>query len=127
MFEKAIRLKLRFETSIGMLSVEDLWDLPLTHATKVSLDSIAAGLHKQLNEENVISFVNPSETNKLTQLKFDIVLHILNVMKKDTEERVAARDRKAKKEQLMQLIAQKENEQLTALSLDDLKKMAESL
>ena len=38
MFEQAARLKLRFETSRGLLSVEDLWDLPLTSARGASLE-----------------------------------------------------------------------------------------
>jgi hypothetical protein len=29
-FEQATRAKIRFSTPVGMLSVEDLWDLPLT-------------------------------------------------------------------------------------------------
>jgi hypothetical protein len=32
LFQKATRAKLRFETPKGLLSVEDLWDLPLTSA-----------------------------------------------------------------------------------------------
>ena len=30
LFERATLLKLRFTTEYGMISVEDLWDLPLT-------------------------------------------------------------------------------------------------
>ena len=54
MFEKASRAKIRFETSKGSLTVEDLWDLPLTSNTgKADLDDIARGLHSQLKEHRL--------------------------------------------------------------------------
>ena len=36
MFEKAARLKLRFTSPSGVVSVEDLWDLSLTRLNKVA-------------------------------------------------------------------------------------------
>ena len=46
MFERAAKRKLRFTSSKGSLSVEDLYDLSLT-----SLDSIAKGVNRQLKAE----------------------------------------------------------------------------
>ena len=43
MFEKASRIKLRYSTNRGVLSVEDLWDLSLEQ-----LDPIAINLSKRL-------------------------------------------------------------------------------
>ena len=44
MFEKATRLKVRFNTQNVVLAVEDLWDLPLDSKVKASLNSIAIAL-----------------------------------------------------------------------------------
>jgi hypothetical protein len=51
LFEKASRLKLRFSSPAGLLTVEDLWDLPLSAQAKVAnLDDIAKGLNKTLEQ-----------------------------------------------------------------------------
>ena len=54
MFEKASRMKLRFNTQRGVLSVEDLWDLPL-----IQLDNIAIALNKKLQESKTEASSKP--------------------------------------------------------------------
>lgn len=131
LFELASRKKFRFESVKGLLSAEDLWDLPLTSNTgKANLDDIAKGLNylvKSGKEE--VSFVNPttSGANTSDQARFDIVKYVIGVR---VAERDAAKDasvRAEKKQQIMGLIAQKETEQLGATSLEELRKLAESL
>jgi len=51
MFAFATKKKIRFETSKGLLSVEDLWDLPLTSDNgRPNLDDIAKGIYKAMKE-----------------------------------------------------------------------------
>ena len=50
MFEKATRLKLRFETVRGYVTTEDLWDIPLSAVNGFCLDTIAKNLNKKLKE-----------------------------------------------------------------------------
>lgn len=129
MFEQAIRQKLRFTTSQGQLTVEDLWDLPLTSTTnKANLDAIAVGLYAELNSNRNISFVNNGSTGDQTlQLKFDIVKHIIDVRKAENASAVEARARKDQKQRLLELIDRKENESLAGKSIDELRKMVEGL
>ena len=129
MFDKAFRQKLRFESPMGQLSVEDLWDLPLTaRSGKANLDDIAKELHHQLKNGDDISFVIQSKKSDETiQLKFDIVKHIIDVRLAEQSAAETLRSNKDKKQQLLAIIAQKENEGLMNTSLDELKKMAESL
>ncbi len=130
MFEKATRLKLRFSSPQGLLSVEDLWDLPLTskRTNVANLDDIARGINHELEQTNV-SFV-PSKNqagNSLTKLKLDLVVHIINTKVAETEAQEKVVENKQKKEQILALIAQKENEALAATDIEDLRKLGASL
>ena len=127
MFEIASRQKLRFESSKGLLTVEDLWDLPLTSINKVNLDDLARDLFQQLKNENV-SFVAPAKASDTTlQLKFDLVKHVIDVKIAERDVAAVAARNREKKQLLLSIIAQKENEQLLGSSLDDLRKMADEL
>ncbi len=128
MFEKASRMKLRFDTDRGPMSAEDLWDLPLTSATgKTNLDNIAVGLHISLSTSN-LSFVNTSAVvDEGNQLKLAIVKHIIDVRLAENAARATERDNAAKKQNLLALIVKKEDAALEGYSLEDLRKMAESL
>lgn len=129
MFEKASRKKLRFETLKGNLTAEDLWDLPLlTRGNGLSLDNIAKGLNKQIKEADEDSFVvEKSTANTTLELKFDIVKYIIKVKLEEKEIRENLLAKKAQKEKILSIISKKEDESLENTSLEDLKKMAESL
>lgn len=130
MFQLATRKKIRFESPQGNLTIEDLWEIPLTTNQKgiANVDDIAKSLFKQLKDNNNESFVikNKPVDNTL-QLKFDLIKHIIDVRLADAEIAATAKANKDKKQQLLAIIATKENEQLLGSSLEELRKMAESL
>ena len=129
-FEQASRKRLRFESGKGLLTVEDLWELPLTSATgKANLDDIARGLHQQLEKQPRVSFVKntASEPDADVQLAFDLVLHIINVRVTENEVAASARARAEQKQRLMALIKQKEDEQLAGSSLEELRELINQL
>lgn len=129
MFDKAARLKFRFNTPKGLITAEDLWDLPLTSSmSNPNLDDIAVSLSKQLKATDETSFVNTTKTVDSTlQTKFDIVKHIIDIKLAERDTASIARANKEKKDQILALIATKQNEQLAGTSLEDLMKMAEAL
>lgn len=124
MFQQAARLKLRFITPIGNLTVEDLWDLPLTttKANKASLDDVARSLHLQLQSNADISFVNTSTmTDPTVKLSFDIVKHIIDVRLAENAAEALKKANKERKQHLLGILVQKENESLSQLSMDELR------
>lgn len=132
LFEQASRLKVRFSSSLGQLSVEDLWDLPLSTRSdnRVSLDAIAIYLHKQTRDTaEMISFVTPAaDTGNIElQLKFEIVKHVIAVRVAERDALKAASDRREKKQRLLELIAKKEDQSLEEKTVDELRVLAESM
>jgi hypothetical protein len=132
MFEKASREKFRFPSNQGVLTVEDLWDLPLqtTQPNKTSLDKIARFLDHALKaSEEARSFVDDTRPpeDSVTRTMFDIVLHIIKAKKAENEAARKAIETKAKKQQILALIDQKKNEKLASASIEELTAMVEGL
>lgn len=129
LFERASRLKLRFATDRGLVSVEELWDIPLTHPRGISLDQLAISLYKQLRDTgDVVSFVDASKpVNPDLTLKFDIVRHVIAVKVAERDARNAAEERRAKKNRIKELISQKQDAALSEKSIEELQAELESL
>lgn len=123
-FEQATKARLRYATTTkGSVNTEDLWDLSLEN-----LNTVAKSLKKQLNDAGEEDFIGTkSKVDKELQLKFDVVLHIINVRKVEADELKTYVAKQAKKRQLLELINNKENEQTASKSLDELRAELESL
>ena len=123
-FESASRLKLRFPSPKGLLTVEDLWDLPLTSTTgKANLDTIACTLHAEIERQPKVSFVvkQGSALDQTNKLSLDVVIHIIEVRLAENEQKKQVEARREQKQQLLEIIAKKEAEQLYGSSFDELR------
>jgi hypothetical protein len=118
-FKLASRLKLRVSTSRGPLSVEQLWDLPLSE-----LDALAVNLEDAYKNSKGKSFLEKRTTkDKGIKLQFDVVLDILQTKVEEQEELRNAREVKAHNEKILDLISQKKDEELKGKSVNELEKL----
>lgn len=127
MFETASRKKLRVKTSIGELTVEQLWDLPLTSTRGVNLDDIAIKLSQEITKQQ-LSFVSDNAKKEDADLKvlFDIVIHIIEVRKNEAKAAQEKASNLSMLKMLKELRAEKQTESLKSLSQEELdKKIAE--
>jgi hypothetical protein len=125
-FEEASRKKIRFESSKGLLTVEDLWDVPLKTGS-VNLNQIALGLYNNLKVEN-ISFVDDSvNVTSLNQLKFDLVKYVIDVRLSEKKGAEVNAMKKKVKERIMSVIAEKEDNALSSKTIEELRAMLTDL
>jgi hypothetical protein len=123
-YELAVRKKLRFTTSKGQLSAEELWDLNLT-----SLDTLAKAVNRELKSADEESFIPTASKrpSSILNLKLDILKHVISEKVKEDEAaktRAANRDLRAR---LKELAANKADEALSGKSLEELQKMIAEL
>ena len=130
MFEQAARLKLRFAVGARVnLTVENLWDLPLTNVKGEDLDHIAIELQEKLstNEKSFVVQQSKSKETQVNQLKFDIVKYIIDVRLE--EQKVANLERQRAQEiaTLKELQKQAKIRDLQNLSSEEIEERIKSL
>ena len=122
LFETATKKKYRFPYK-GIITVEDLWDLNVT-----ALDQIYKNLNKwlkEMGEESLLKTKSTEETD--IENMVEIVKHIVVVKEQEKTNRLAQKERDAKKQRIMSIISDKEDKALTELSTEELRKMLDEL
>ena len=126
LFEMASQMKFRYPYK-GMITTEDLWDLSIEQ-----LDIVYKNLNKELKAldgDSLIASKSADEGVKANELKnkIEIVKYIFNSKKQAAELNRMAADNAAKRQRILEVLAQKQANELQNMSEEELKKMLENL
>ena len=121
LYKKANKTKLRFETSKGILSTEQLWDLPVA-----TLNELAVSLDEQYKDSGGKSFI-PNQTttpkDKTIKLQLDVVIDILESKVKDQEKASKANETRLHNKRIAELIEKRKEGDMENLTVEELEKM----
>lgn len=128
-FKKAARLKLRFPSIKGLLSVEQLYDLPLTSKAGFDLDSVAKAINSDLRLASEDSFVNtkPNLAKDLNQLCLDLVKEVIADKIAENEANAKAVANRHEREKLLTVLEGKKDAALANLSEAELEERIRAL
>jgi hypothetical protein len=128
-FQYATRTKLRFPSVKGLLTVEDLWDVPLRSKDDFNLNAMFKAANKawkDINEENYVDNTRtPEHTRRETVL--EVVKYVIDTKLAEEEAEKTRTARKQEKEKLLKILAEKQGGKLSDLSERELKKRIEAL
>lgn len=129
-FEKATRQKLRFASTRGELTIEQLWDIPLLakNGNGFDLDTIAKSVNRELKEvaeESFVATANPARTT--LELKLEILKHIISVKLDERSKAEKAESNRAERERLMEILQKKKDAQLEDLSVEEIQARLDAL
>jgi len=118
-FLKASRAKLRFSTTKGSLSIEQMWDLSLEE-----LDFMAVSLEEAYENSKGKSFLTKkTKKDRTIKLQYDIVLEMLQTLVEERDAAYAASETKKHNAMIDDLIVSKETEKLSNMSIKQLEKL----
>lgn len=120
-FEQAARGKYRFPFR-GLCTVEDLWDLNVTN-----LDLVFKELNRQKKNNSEESLLDTrSNEDVVLDDMIEIVKHIVSVKQKEKADKVLERERKERNQMIMNIIKDKEYEDLKSKSISELMGIVDS-
>ena len=128
-FKQATKLKLRFSSVRGDLTIEDLWDLPLTSKSNLSLDGVGKPIQKALRESDEDSLVDVPTTskNELNSLRLAIIKEIISVKQEENLIKQNQAAIESQKALLKQALASKKVDEINSLSVEEIEKRIASL
>lgn len=120
---ECLKNKYRFEFK-GLISVEDLFDLKLEN-----LDVIYKNLKNEENSLQVDSLLDTSKNPKINevQIKLELVKTIFDMKVAEINRAEKALANKAQKDKILAIIEDKENQELSEKSIDELREIYDNL
>lgn len=122
MFEVATRSKMRFPFR-GSVSIEDLWDLNVEN-----LDSVFKTLNSQVKQSKEESLLNTrTKEDEVLEMQIAIVKYIVSVKLEEADARLKAKEKRERKQKIMEILSTKQEEELQGKSPEELQKMLAEL
>ena len=128
-FEQASRLDLHFETNRGNLPTAEMWKLKLQSSNGFDLDTTAKEVNRKLKEFDEGSFVtnNDSPRKDLLNLQLDILKYIIADKQEKIKSQKEAAEKAAKRERLLSILADKQDEELKGMTKEEIQAQLEAL
>ena len=126
MYKRASQLNLKFNTPVGMASLQQLWTVSVN-----DLKSAVTDAYKVLNKANSkeLDFLQDFEqaASEEETLTYEILKDVYITRREAAKAKQNERERKEKEQKLLEILAEKKESSLRSKSEEEIKKMLEEL
>lgn len=122
MYKKALQHRLRFETSKGILTTEQLFGLSMAELKTLIL-KLHDVIKKDVSED--LDFLNEDNTTEESddELRYNVAVDVFKTKQAEVKDAKNEAERRAHNKHIDEIIAAKEEENLRNMSIEDLKKL----
>jgi hypothetical protein len=126
MYKQASRIQLRFQTTAGSLSAEQLWSLNMTQLSN-AIKNVRQILKKSSNDDDLQFLDENNKPDVENQLRFEILKDVYLTKQSENKEAQLKLDRKKEKEKILRLLSEKQEASLANKSEAELLDMLKGL
>lgn len=129
-YKYAARKKIRFPSSRGNLTVEQLYDLHLKSTAGADLNTVARTISNELktsSQENFVDVVESDPKKKDLEVALEIVKDVIAVKQAENKAAVDRAAKRAQRQKLLDALSAKKDAALTTASMDELQKQLDAL
>ena len=124
-FELAARNKVRFQSAVGQLTTEQLWDLPVPNLKKIAIAYKNA--IKGLDDDEFEDDAPSKKERDAYELQLEILKFVIADKKAVADAAKARADKALQVKVLREALANKQNDKINSMSEEDLIKQIELL
>lgn len=125
MYKFAVQNKLRFPSSHGDLTVEQLFDLSLKSKSGFDLNSVAIAIHTELKGVGEESFVDDNSADprkKVLEVSLEIVKDVIKTKQEENAAKIDKAKRAEKRAKILDAMEEQESRQLSTATREELEK-----
>lgn len=123
LFAKVTQKGLTFKTVKGTVSVQDLWQMPLTSKNGFDLDTVSREVLRKVRETQEDSLVSQVKTDTDEGLRLDVLKYIIEFKQGEIQRKEEAKVAESHNSRIDELIQRKKEEQLASMSIEELEKL----
>ena len=128
LFIKAARQGWRYSSVKGLISTEQLWQLPLQDKkSNFDLDSVAKAVNAEVKQQEEESFVTPAKTDDTVRQKLELVRYVISTKIAERDAADNARARAEERQKILAILGKKADAALEAAPEDELRKRLAAL
>ena len=130
MYKFADQNRLRFPSNRGDLTVENLFDLPLKATNGFDLNSVAQAINTELKttgEESFVEDVTDDPRRKALAMSLEIVKDVIKTKQEENAARLNKMNKANERRKILDAMSAKQDQALSAASLEDLQKQLAAL
>lgn len=130
MYKFAAQNAIRFNSTRGAITVEQLFQMPLKAANGFDLDSVARAVNnelKSISEESFVEETASSPRRKELEVSLEIVKDVIKTKQDENQAKANRIKKAAERKKILDALATKQDQALSAASIEDLEKKLAAL